>query len=214
MNGELDALLAAGLEAMGLHIASADQQRLLAFLSLLAEWNAAYNLTAVREPADMVPRHLLDSLTVLPHLRGARIIDVGSGAGLPGIPLAIADPGRRYILVESNGKKVRFLHHAVRRLGLAHVEVLHGRAETLCPACPADTVVARAVTDLAQLCAYARHLGGSEVRLVAMKGPDVENEWAGIPADFARGEVVSVTVPGLDAVRRLAVLHRARERSA
>ena len=147
MNGELDALLAAGLKAMALPIAAVDQQRLLAFLSLLSEWNGAYNLTAVRDPVDMVPRHILDSLTVLPHLRGDRIVDVGSGAGLPGIPLAIADAGRRYILVESNGKKVRFLTHAVRRLGLAHVEVLHGRAEAASLVCPADTVVARAVTD-------------------------------------------------------------------
>lgn len=214
MNRELDSLLVAGLEAMGLNVAAADQQRLLAFLDLLAEWNGAYNLTAVRNPRDMVPRHLLDSLTVLPWLRGARIVDVGSGAGLPGIPLAIADAGRRYVLVESNGKKVRFLRHAVLRLGLSHVEILHGRAEAAVLACPADTVVARAVTDLAQLCAYARHLGGPEMRLVAMKGPDVETELTGIPADFALQEVVSVTVPGLDAARRLAVLQRAREPSA
>ena len=214
MNGELDALLAAGLEAMALSIAAADQQRLLAFLSLLAEWNGAYNLTAVRDPVDMVPRHLLDSLTVLPHLRGARIVDVGSGAGLPGIPLAIADAGRRYILVESNGKKVRFLRHVVLRLGLPHVEILHGRAEAVSLTCPADTVVARAVTDLAQLCAYARHLGGPAVRLVAMKGPDVATELTGTPADFALCEMVSVTVPGLDAVRRLAVLQAAPEPSA
>jgi len=214
MNRELDALLVAGLEAMGLNVAAADQQRLLAFLDLLAEWNGAYNLTAVRNPRDMVPRHLLDSLTVLPWLRGVRIVDVGSGAGLPGIPLAIADAGRRYVLVESNGKKVRFLRHAVLRLGLSHVEILHGRAEVAVQACPADTVVARAVTDLAQLCVYARHLGGPEARLVAMKGPDVETELTWIPADFALQEVVSVTVPGLDAARRLAVLQRARERSA
>lgn len=214
MNRELDSLLVAGLEAMGLNVAAADRQRLLAFLDLLAEWNGAYNLTAVRNPRDMVPRHLLDSLTVLPWLRGARIVDVGSGAGLPGIPLAIADAGRRYVLVESNGKKVRFLRHAVLRLGLSHVEILHGRAEAAVLACPADTVVARAVTDLAQLCAYARHLGGPEMRLVAMKGPDVETELTGIPADFALQEVVSVTVPGLDAGRRLAVLQRAREPSA
>lgn len=214
MNGELDALLAAGLEAMALPIAAADRQRLLTFLSLLAEWNRAYNLTAVRDPADMVPRHLLDSLAVLPHLRGDRIVDVGSGAGLPGIPLAIADAGRRYTLVESNGKKVRFLRHAVLRLGLPHVEVLHGRAEAGGSSHPADTVVARAVTDLAQLCAYARHLGSPAVRLVAMKGPDVETELTGIPADFALCEVVSVTVPGLDAARRLALLQRAQERPA
>ena len=211
MNGELDALLAAGLKAMALPIAAVDQQRLLAFLSLLSEWNGAYNLTAVRDPVDMVPRHILDSLTVLPHLRGDRIVDVGSGPGLPGIPLAIADAGRRYILVESNGKKVRFLTHAVRRLGLAHVEVLHGRAEAASLVCPADTVVARAVTDLAQLCAYTRHLASPEARLVAMKGPDVATELNGIPGDFALCEVVSVTVPGLDAVRRLAILQRAPE---
>jgi 16S rRNA (guanine527-N7)-methyltransferase len=201
-------ILARGLDVMGLNLASGDQQRLLDYLSLLAEWNGAYNLTAVRDPVDMVPRHILDSLTVLPWLRGDQIVDVGSGAGLPGIPLAIADAGRRYTLIESNGKKVRFLRHAVRRLGLAHVEVVHGRAEASDLARPADTIVARAVTDLTQLCAYARHLGGPAARLVAMKGPYGEAQLEQLLADFTVGDIIPVTVPGLDVSRRLIVLQR------
>lgn len=206
MNGELDALLAAGLEAMELHVSAADQQRLLAFLSLLAEWNRAYNLTAIRDPRDMVFRHLLDSLTVLPHLQGSRIVDLGSGAGLPGIPLAIADPGRHFILLESNGKKVRFMRHVIGQLGLARVEVLYGRAEAVRVAPPPEMVVTRAVADLGTLCAYARRLGGTGVRLVAMKGPDVTAELAGVPADFALQSLLPVRVPGLGAARHLVCL--------
>jgi 16S rRNA (guanine527-N7)-methyltransferase len=154
----------------------------------------------------MVRRHLLDSLTVLPHLRGERIVDLGSGAGLPGIPLAIADPDRHFILVESNGKKVRFMRHAISQLGLPRVEVVQGRAESAQLAQPPDTVVARAVADLATLCGYVRQLGAPGVRLVAMKGPDVTAELAGVPADFAVQAVLPVVVPGLDAARHLVCL--------
>mgnify|MGYP005819486481 CR=1 FL=1 len=198
--------LAEGLQALGLDLPPQARAQLLAFLRILAEWNRAYNLTAIREPLDMVRRHLLDSLTVLPQLRGERIVDLGSGAGLPGIPLAIADPGRHFMLVESNGKKVRFMRHAISQLGLSRVAVVQGRAESVQLNPPPDTVVARAVADLATLCGYVRQLGAPGVWLVAMKGPDVTAELAGVPADFAVQAVLPVVVPGLDAARRLVCL--------
>jgi 16S rRNA (guanine527-N7)-methyltransferase len=198
--------LAEGLEALGLDLPPRACEQLLAFLRILAEWNRAYNLTAVRDPLDMVRRHLLDSLTLLPHLRGERIVDLGSGAGLPGIPLAIADPDRQFILLESNGKKVRFMRHAISQLGLSRVTVVQGRAESVQLNPPPDTVVARAVADLATLCGYARQLGAPGVWLVAMKGPDVAAELVGVPADFAVRAVLPVVVPGLEAARHLVCL--------
>ncbi|HET7688195.1 MAG TPA: 16S rRNA (guanine(527)-N(7))-methyltransferase RsmG [Candidatus Macondimonas sp.] len=205
-DGNLAHALAEGLEALDLDLPPRASEQLLAFLSLLAEWNRAYNLTAVRDPLEMVRRHLLDSLTVLPHLRGGQIVDLGSGAGLPGIPLAIADPDRQFILLESNGKKVRFMRHAISQLGLSRVTVVQGRAESVQLSPPPDTVVARAVADLATLCGYARQLGAPGVWLVAMKGPDVAAELAGVPADFAVQGVLPVVVPGLEAARHLVCL--------
>jgi len=198
--------LAEGLAALGLDLPPQAREQLLAFLRILAEWNRAYNLTAIRDPLDMVRRHLLDSLTVLPHLRGERIVDLGSGAGLPGIPLAIADPSRHFMLVESNGKKVRFMRHAISQLRLSRVTVVQGRAESVQLNPPPDTVVARAVADLATLCGYVRLLGAPGVWLVAMKGPDVTAELAGVPADFAVQAMLPVVVPGLDAARHLVCL--------
>jgi 16S rRNA (guanine527-N7)-methyltransferase len=199
-------VLGEGLEALDLDLPPRAREQLLAFLRILAEWNRAYNLTAIRDPLEMVRRHLLDSLTLLPHLRGERIVDLGSGAGLPGIPLAIADPERQFILLESNGKKVRFMRHVISQIGLPRVTVVQGRAESVQLNPPPDTVVARAVADLAILCGYARQLGAPGVWLVAMKGPDVMAELAGVPADFAVQAVLPVTVPGLEAARHLVCL--------
>ncbi|MDY6955421.1 MAG: 16S rRNA (guanine(527)-N(7))-methyltransferase RsmG [Pseudomonadota bacterium] len=204
-------VLAAGVDALGVPVSPGVQANLLAFLRMLVEWNGAYNLTAVRDPVEMVSRHLLDSLTVLPHLCGDRVADVGSGAGLPGIPLAIADPKRRVVLLESNGKKVRFLRHVVGRLGLSQVSVIQARAESTRLSPPVDTVVARAVADLATLCDYARWLGVADVRMVAMKGPDVTAELATLPADFVVQAVLPVVVPGLEAQRHLICLQRTSE---
>jgi len=198
--------LAEGLEALDLDLSPQASEQLLAFLRILAEWNRAYNLTAVRDPLEMVRRHLLDSLTVLPHLRGGQIVDLGSGAGLPGIPLAIADPGRQFILLESNGKKVRFMRHAISQLGLSRVTVVQGRAESVQLSPSPDTVVARAVADLATLCGYARQLGAPGVWLVAMKGPDVAAELVGVPADFCSPDRAAGDRPGLEAARHLVCL--------
>lgn len=203
----LAAALAAGLQALALALNPAQQAQLLDYLELLARWNRTYNLTAVREAEAMVTRHLLDSLVLLAHLRGDTLADLGSGAGLPGIPLAIAAPQRRVLLVESNGKKARFLRTVQRELGLTSVEVCEQRAQ----AGPANgvgvaEVTARALASLADLCALARPWLADNGRLLALKGPGWLAESHALPADWRIDASHQLTVPGLDAGRQLVIL--------
>jgi 16S rRNA (guanine527-N7)-methyltransferase len=158
--------LLAGLVALKLDPALAGP--LLRYLGELVLWNKAYNLTAVREPAEMVTRHLLDSLVLLPHVAG-RVLDVGTGAGLPGIPLALANPALHVTLLDSNGKKARFLRHAQRQIPLTNVEVVEARAEAYVPAAPFDAAVSRAFASLGDfLTATARLVGpGSSLTMAA-----------------------------------------------
>ncbi len=167
---DLRSRLDRGLAALGLPLSAAQVEMLLAYVALLARWNAAYNLTAVRDPAEMVPRHLLDSLAIRPWVRGPRLLDVGTGPGLPGIPLAIADPDLQVVLLDANGKKVRFCRQAVVELGLGNVEVVQARVEAYRPAAAFATVTARAVADLPSLLAVVSHLVGPDSTLLAMKG--------------------------------------------
>lgn len=186
---------------------------LVAYLAELNKWNAAYNLTAVRNPADMVARHILDSLTVLPYLRGKRILDAGTGAGLPGIPLALSCPDRQFTLLDSNGKKVRFVQHAVATLRLHNVDVVQARAETLKPDAAYDCVVSRAFCSLADFVANSAHLllpGGC---LLAMKGRRPDAELATLPAGWRAAAVDPVAVPGLDGERHIVVLAPAAVRA-
>ena len=148
--------LDAGLAALGIALDDAAIERLLDYVDLLERWNAAYNLTAVRDPAEMVTRHLIDSLAILPYVSGATLADLGSGAGLPGIPLAIAAPARETLLVDSNGKKARFLREAVRRLGLRHVRVAESRVEDV--AGTFDCSTARAFASLGEMLGWGGHL--------------------------------------------------------
>jgi len=129
-----------GVHALGLALAPAAQEKLIAYIELLAKWNQAYNLTAVRDPEQMIARHLLDSLAILPWVRGPRVLDIGSGAGLPGIPLALARPELQFVLLDSNAKKTRFITQALAELGLENVEVVHSRVEKYQPAVPFDPV--------------------------------------------------------------------------
>ncbi|MGB0722347.1 MAG: 16S rRNA (guanine(527)-N(7))-methyltransferase RsmG [Gammaproteobacteria bacterium] len=140
--------LDAGLQALGLEVPDEARDRLMAYRDLLAKWNRAYNLTAVRDPHAMIGRHLIDSLAAFPHLYGERILDMGTGGGLPGIPFAIVAPERRFILLDSNGKKTRFCTQAVHELGLKNVEVVQARAESLHIE-PQDMVCSRAFSELA-----------------------------------------------------------------
>lgn len=200
--------LAAGAQALGVPLEPAQRQALLALMAELVEWNGRFNLTAITEPTEIVDKHLLDSLAVLPHLHGRRIADIGSGAGFPGLPLAIADPGRRYTLIESTGKKAGFLHHVVAKLGLENVAVFHGRAEALKPRPPFDGAISRALGSLAEFVRVAGPLLAREGRLWAMKGRVPEAELKALPGGWKLLNVHPIRVPGLDAERCLVELAR------
>jgi 16S rRNA (guanine527-N7)-methyltransferase len=198
--------LEAGLAALGLGFAPAQVDALLDYVALLVRWNAVYNLTAVRDPREMVVRHLLDSLAIAPHVQGMSLADLGSGAGLPGIPLAIADRTRRVCLVESNGKKARFLREAARRLGLERVVVLQARAESAPVPEPFEAVTARALAALPELARLAGRWLAPGGALHAMKGPDHRDELAALPAGWSVAATHRLAIPGLDADRWLVVL--------
>jgi len=203
---ELRGELKAGLVALGL--APALSAPLLAYLALLARWNATYNLTAIRDPREMVAKHLLDSLAMHAHVADGTLADLGTGPGLPGIPLAIAKPGLRVTLVESNGKKARFLRAAVRELGLANAEVAESRIEALDRPGAFDAITARALATLPQILALGGHLLKPGGRLLAMKGTRPDDEIADLPAGWWLESVQPLTVPGLAAERHLVVVAR------
>ncbi|HEX7324905.1 MAG TPA: 16S rRNA (guanine(527)-N(7))-methyltransferase RsmG [Rhodanobacteraceae bacterium] len=199
--------LADGLAAMRLDLPLAVQTKLLAYVELLAKWNHAYNLTAVRDPVDMVPRHLLDSLTLLPLIHGGYLADIGSGAGLPGIPLALARPELAVTLIESNGKRTRFLREVVRSLPLPNVTVVQARVQDAAGAF--DTVTCRAFASLADMLAWGGHLLAPSGRWLAMKGHADVAEIAAIPAGFRVVTVHRLAVPGHAAERCAIELARA-----
>jgi len=171
-------LLAEGIAELGLEIDNTRQQAMLRYLELLERWNRAYNLTAVRELPEMVVRHLLDSLSISPYLTGQRILDVGTGAGLPGIPLALVHEEKTFVLLDSNGKKCRFVRQAVLELGLKNVEVVQSRVEHYRPDEPFDTIVTRAFAPLSDILARIGHLCHHGTRLLAMKSGEPEDEIA------------------------------------
>jgi 16S rRNA (guanine527-N7)-methyltransferase len=198
--------LAEGLNALGLAIDAVKQARLLDYLALLHKWNKVHNLTAVREPLKMVTHHLLDSLAVLPYLSGTRLIDVGSGGGLPGIPLALAKPELALTLLDSNRKKTGFLRQACIDLGLKNVEVVSERVEAYQPQQLFDTVISRAFSDMAEFVRLTRHLLAPGGQWLAMKGVHPYEEIAALPADTKVERVISLDVPGLEAKRHLVVM--------
>jgi 16S rRNA (guanine527-N7)-methyltransferase len=201
-----------GARALGLVLTDEQAARLLAHLDLLDEWNARMNLTAIRERGQQVTKHLLDSLSVRPFLRGARIADVGSGAGFPGVPLAIVEPQRHFALIESTGKKCRFLEHVRDTLGLVNVAVVHARGEAYRPEQRYETVIARAVGPLAELVRYAGPLLAGGGRLLAMKGRYPEDELEARLNGWKVAAVHRLEVPGLDEERHLVELVRSHER--
>jgi 16S rRNA (guanine527-N7)-methyltransferase len=185
--------------------------QLAAYLRLLARWNQAYNLTSVRDPADMATRHVGDSLTALPFLTGDRLLDVGAGAGLPGIPLAVASPATRVTLLDSQIKKARFLRQAVAELKLGNTEVVHGRVEDFRPVQPFTTVICRAYASLADFVASAGHALAPGGRLVAMKGRLPADELATLPTGWRVLGAMPVGAPGLVGERHIIVLARAAD---
>jgi len=203
----LQARIAEGLAAMGIELPEGAHARLAAHLELIAKWNRVHNLTAVRETGQMVVLHLLDSLSVLPHLESAKtLVDVGSGAGLPGIPLAIARPRMRVTLLDSSHKKCAFLQQSKIELALENVEVVCERVENWKPARTFDVVVSRAFSDLADFVGQAQHLAAPHGRLIAMKGVYPFEEIAKVPATHRIAQVVELRVPHLEAKRHLVVV--------
>lgn len=168
------------------------------YLLLLKKWNTAYNLTAVREPEAMISKHLLDSLAILPWLKGNRILDVGTGAGLPGIPLAIANPDKHFVLMDSNGKKIRFLTEVKRQLDLKNLEVVQFRVENYHPAQGFDTVTSRAFSSLEQMIYWTKHLIANNGIWLAMKGRYPDTELNMIHQTY---QVEKYTVDGVDGER-------------
>ena len=206
---ELDPLLEAGAAALGVRLTAEQRSRLLRLVAELMEWNGRFNLTAIREPAEMVRKHLLDSLAVQPFIVGERIADVGTGPGFPGLPLAVVNPARRFTLVEATAKKARFVEHAAAALGLDNVEVVNARAEAWKPSQPFDTVVCRALGKLHEFVRFAGHLCARNGRMLAMKGQYPEAELEAVPRGWRVVAVHRLDVPGLDAERHLVELARA-----
>jgi 16S rRNA (guanine527-N7)-methyltransferase len=200
------ASLRAGARSFGLKLEAAQAEALLSLIDELERANAAFNLTAIRDRPGMLTKHVLDSLSVQPHLSGARIADVGTGAGFPGLPLAIVNPARRFTLIEATGKKARYVRETAGLLKLDNVEVANTRAELYRPAAPFDLVIARALSSLAGFVAHAGHLCARGGRLLAMKGKRPDQEIAALPRSFRVAGVHRIALPGLDDERHLVEL--------
>jgi 16S rRNA (guanine527-N7)-methyltransferase len=194
-----------GVDALGVALPAGAAAQLIAYLRLLAKWNRAYNLTAVADVDEMVPRHLLDSLAVAPYVQGPRVLDIGTGAGLPGIPLACARPHDAFTLLDSNAKKTRFLTQAVAELALTNVTVVNTRVEQFHPSEQFVTLLARAWAPIPDMLDRCRHLLISGNRLLALKGTYPKDELGALSGPYA-WEVQRLTVPGLSAERHLVII--------
>ncbi len=200
---KLDSLLSAA------DIALPDQQKhqLISYVELLHKWNKAYNLTSVRDPMQMLVRHILDSIVVNPHLQGSRFIDVGTGPGLPGIPLAIVRPDAHFTLLDSLGKRVRFLRQVQHELGLNNIEPVQSRVEDFVAEPPFDGVISRAFASLQDMLSWCHHLPAKpEGRFYALKGVRPDDELAILPAGITLESVIRLQVPELDGERHLVIL--------
>ena len=197
-------VLAAGLADIGLNLTEDARHKLLAFRDLLLKWNKTYNLTALRDPAQAVSHHLLDSLAILPHVGTGNLLDVGSGGGLPGIPLAIARPELSVCMVDTVQKKTTFLQQVVIELGLKNVTVNHARAEKMQG--QYAQISSRAFAELGLFVSLTRHLLAPDGRWLAMKGVRPDDELKTLPADITVETIIPLTVPGLDAERHLIIL--------
>jgi 16S rRNA (guanine527-N7)-methyltransferase len=194
-----------GAASLGVALTGEDAARLLTLLAELTRWNRRFNLTAIRA-ADMLTHHLLDSLAVHRDLHGEHIADAGTGAGFPGLPLALVNPGRQFTLIDSSAKKIRFVAHAAQQLQLANVTAVHARVEALKVEVLFDTVVARAFAPLPRLLEQVAGLCGAASRVLAMKGKWPAAELAALPAPWRVREARELTIPGLEAARCVIVL--------
>lgn len=196
--------LAAGLTRLGIELTAEQNEKLLAFRDLLLKWNKTYNLTALRDPEQAISHHLLDSLAILPHVGNGPLLDVGSGGGLPGIPLAIARPELSVSMVDTVQKKATFLQQAAIQLGLKNVTVHHARVEQL--AGHYAQISSRAFAEIGLFTSLTRHLLAPGGRWLAMKGIRPDDEIATLPADIVVDQIIPLHVPGLDAERHLIIL--------
>jgi len=200
--------LVEGVKTLGLGLEPAAVDRLFRLLDELSRWNEAYNLTAIVDRPGMLTHHLLDSLAIHADVQGERVADVGTGAGFPGLPLAIVAPDRQYTLIDSNNKKVRFVAHVARVLGLTNVSAVHSRVENLDACEPFDTVMARAFASLPDIVARVSPICGPATRVLAMKGRMPDDEMAALPAGWRIAEARPLAVPGLAEARSLIVIER------
>lgn len=195
--------LGQGIDALGLDLDARRQSTLIQYLVLLEKWNRVYNLTAVRDLKKMVSSHLLDSLAVVPHLSGRRVLDVGSGAGLPGIPIAVARPDLALVLLDSNHKKAAFLRQAVADLALGNANVVCERVQSWHSATGFNVIISRAYAEIGELVLQSRHLLAPGGVFMAMKGLHPYEEIERLPKEFRLHEIIELSVPGLEAARRL-----------
>lgn len=195
--------LISGIEELGLNLEEDKIAKLVKYVELLDKWNKAFNLTAVRDPMEMVSRHILDSLSIISHIDGDLLLDVGTGPGLPGIPIAICFPEKQLYLLDSNIKKTRFLTQCSIELGLPNIEVVHSRAEEFIPPQKFDMIVSRAFAPLKNIIGWCQHLLLPEGRFLAMKGPYPQEEIEELPPGFVLEQSMEVTIPGNDAERNL-----------
>jgi len=202
-----------GAAELGIPLSSEQGAQLLRLLDELDDWNQRMNLTAIRERGQQITKHLLDSLAIHSYLRGARIADVGTGAGFPGLPLAVALPHLDLTLIDSTAKKLKFVEHAAQTLGLRNVQTVHARAESYRPKERFDCVVSRAVGPLETFVTWSGHLCVGGGRLLAMKGRYPTDELARIPSGWKLAAVHRLNVPGLDEQRHLVELCRSHDRA-
>ena len=201
----LKSRLADGAAEIGIRVDEKQLQTLLAYLDLLRRWNRVYNLTAVKSGTEMLTRHLLDSLSVVPYLQGKKVVDIGSGAGLPGVPVAVACPDKQITLLDSGAKRCRFLRQVQAELNMQNVTVVQQRAEEYRPAEKFDNLLSRAFSNLQDFIDCSRHLLAEGGQLLAMKGAWSGEEAAELPAGFIIKSVVELTVPGLPEQRHLVI---------
>ena len=203
MSDSLLVQLQQGVEAMGLANSDLPLQTYVSYVELLVQWNSAYNLTAVRDPEKMMAYHVLDSLSILPFIRGDKCLDIGTGAGLPGIILALANPELHWVLLDGNNKKTRFVQQAVMTLNVTNVEVICSRIEKYEPETRFNTIVSRAFTSLNAFYSCSYHLLVLEGSLLAMKGPEPENEISDLSSDEISTKIIPLSVPGVNGGRSL-----------
>ena len=194
------------LEQAGISLTDHQKNQLVAYVDMLNKWNKAYNLTSVRDPNEMLIRHILDSIVVAPHLRGERFIDVGSGPGLPGIPLSIVRPECHFTLLDSLGKRVRFLRQVQHELKLENIEPVQSRVEAFPSEPPFDGVISRAFASLNDMVSWCKHLPAQNGRFYALKGLVPDDEIAQLPAGYSVESIAKLQVPQLDGERHLVVI--------